>query len=107
MWKTCLASGKVKEATLRTTQGNLGLKGHALDHSTGGCTIIALLIISASLVNIASSDVIEKIIDVFCQESLQHIRAMYYTNKGFEHVSSEEAFNEVYALKLLGIPDVN
>ena len=55
-----MASGKVKEATLRTTQGNLGLKGHALDHSTGGCTIIALLIVSASLVNIASSYVIEK-----------------------------------------------
>ena len=107
MWKTCLASGKVKEATLRTTQGNLGLKDHALDHSTGGCTIIALLIVSASLVNLASSYVIEKIIDVFCQDPLQHIRAMYYTGKGFEYVSSDEAFNELYDLKLLGMPDVN
>ena len=102
-----MASGKVKEATLRTTQGNLGLAGHALDHSTGGCTVIALLIVSASLVNIASSYFIEKIIDVICQTPLKHIRAMLYSGKGFEHVSSEEAFNELFDLKLLGRPDVS
>ena len=100
-------TGSVKEETLRTTQGDLGSKGHALDHSIGGCTVISLLIVSACLVNIATSFLIEKIIDVFCQTPLQNIRAMHYPGKGFEHVSSEEAANELFELGLLDRPDVS
>ena len=92
---------------MRTSQGNLALKGSACDHSTGGCTVIALLIISACLANIATSFVIERIIDNFCQIPLRNIRAMYYPGKGFEHVSSEEAANELFDLGLLDRPDVS
>ena len=102
-----MASGRVKETTLGTSQGNLGLKGHANDHSTGGCTVIALLIVSACLVNIASAFIIEKIIDVFCQKPLSHIRSVFYFNMGFDHVTSEEGVNELCDLGLFGRPDVS
>jgi len=102
-----LASGRVKEATLGTTQGNLGLKGHASDQSNGGCTVIALLIVSACLVNIESSFVIEKIIDIFCQTPLQRIRERFYHDQGFVHVNADQALDELCALGLLERPDVS
>ena len=102
-----MASGRVQEATLRTTQGNLGLKGHASDQSNGGCTVIALLIVSACLVNIASSFVIENIIDIFCQNPLQRIRAKFYPEEGFVHVTADQALDELCALGLLERPDVS
>ena len=107
MWRTCLKSDSVSEEILRTTQGNLGLKGDAHDHSTGGCTVIALLIASACLANIASSFVVEKIIDNFCQTPLRNIRKKFYREEDFNHVTSEEAVDELCLLNLLPRPDVS
>ena len=66
---------------MNTTQGNLGLNGHPSDHSNSGCTVIALLVVSACLAGIATSFIFEKFIDVICQESLERIRSLYASDQ--------------------------
>ena len=84
------------------------MKGETLlDHSNGGCTVIALLLVSACLVRIASSFLFEKIIDIFCQTPLERIRHKYYYGKGFVHVTAEQAADELFDIGLLERPDVN
>jgi len=103
-----VASGKIKEKTLGTTQGNCGMKGETLfDHSNGGCTVISLLLVSACLVRIASSFLFEKIIDIFCQKPLERIRHKFYNGKGFVHVTAEQASDELFDIGLLDRPDVS
>ena len=100
-------AGIVQEANLNTTQGNLGMKGHPSDHSNSGCTVIAMLIVSACLAGLATTIIFEKIIDVICQQPLQRIRAKNYPDQGFVHVSSEEAFEELVNIGLLERPDAS
>ena len=99
--------GLVLEANLATTQGNVGLKGHRSDHSIGGCTVISLLIASAGLLGLATTAVVENIIDVICQAPLRRIRALHYANKGFAHVTADEATEELIERGLFERPDVS
>jgi hypothetical protein len=99
--------GLVLEANLATTQGNVGLKGHPSDHSIGGCSVISLLIASAGLLGLATTSVVENIIDVICQAPLRRIRALYYVDQGFAHVTADEAIEELIERGLLERPDVS
>jgi hypothetical protein len=92
---------------LNTTQGYLGLNGHPSDHSNSGCTVIALLVVSACLAGIATTFIFEKIIDIICQEPLERIRSLYYPGEGFVHVTAEEALREVIEMGLLEMPDAS
>jgi len=99
--------GLVEEVNLGTTQGNLGMNGHTSDHSTGGCTVIAYLICSAFLVGIATRSNVELIIDRICQEPLKHIRDEKYPDKGFVHVTAEDAVDKLITMGVFEIPNVS
>lgn len=105
--RSCLDAGLVQVANLNTMQGNVGLNGHTSDHSNSGCSVIALLIVSACLAGIATTFIFEKIIDIICQKPLQKIRRLYYPNMGFVFVSAEESLEELIELGLLERPDVS
>lgn len=102
-----MARGSVQEANLGTTQGNLGMKGQPSDHSTGGCTVIALLVVSAFLVDLASSFNLDFIIDVICQKPLKRIRDTKYPGKGFVHVSADDAVEQLSRIGLFASPYVS
>ncbi len=103
----CLNVGLVLEASLATTQGNGGLKGDPSDHSIGGCSVISSLIASAGLLGLATTSVVENIIDVICQAPLSRMRALYYVDQGFAHVTADEAIEELIERGLFKRPDVS
>ena len=103
-----MASGKMIETILKTTQGRFaGLNGGGIDHSINGCAVIASMVASAGLVNIASLSFIESIIDDLCQEPLRLIRARSGRDQGYALVHSEDAIAALVDLELLSRPTVN
>ena len=105
--RCCLEDGFVHEANLNTTQGNLGSKGHPSDHSNSGCTVIALLVVSACLAGIATTFIFEKIIDVICQNPAENIRNLLYPGMVFVFVEAEEALEELIRMWLFDRPNAS
>ena len=79
---------------------------HADDHTNNGCTVIALLIATASLLGMASILVTELIIDVLSRPLLESIREQHYSGLGHALVDPYEALEEVKRRGLIGLENV-
>lgn len=87
---------------MATTQGRLGVEGLVdIDHSTSGCSVIALLIGLGALHGITGLRFAENVIDVLCQSLLKNIRDACYPGLGFALVSAEEAFEAAQGAGLI------
>jgi len=101
-WANVLASGRVSDRQLNTTQGRLAFESDIdEDHSLNGCTMIAYMCAIFALLGMFSSLVAERVIDSYCQGPLRQIRRTNYPNKGFVLVSEEEAIAELCERSLL------
>ena len=102
-----LNSGRIVERKLATTQGRLGMQGLLQDdHSNNGCTIIAILIATVSLLGFTSGLIAEHIIDVFCRPLLASVRERVYPDLGYALVDPYEALDEVKSRGLIGFENV-
>ena len=103
-----LHSGIIVEGKLGTTQGRLGMQGFIEDdHSNNGCTVIAILIATVSLLGFTSGLIAEHIIDVFCRPLLASVREQVYAGLGYALVDPYEALDEVKRRGLIGAENVN
>ncbi len=102
-----LHSGVIVEGKLATTQGRLGMQGLLQDdHSNNGCTVIAILIATVSLLGFTSGLIAEHIIDVFCRPLLASVRERVYPGLGYALVDPYEALGEVKRRGLIGFENV-
>ena len=102
-----LNSGRIVERKLATTQGRLGMQGLLQDdHSNNGCTVIAVLIATVSLLGFTSAFIAEHIIDVFCRPLLASVRERVYPDMGYALVDPYEALDEVKSRGLIGFENV-
>jgi hypothetical protein len=63
--------------------------------------MIALLIVTATVLGLASTAMFEFIIDFLCQEPLASIRSRVYPGRGYELVGHEEVRDELIERNLL------
>jgi hypothetical protein len=102
-----LHSGVIVERILATTQGRQGMQGLLQDdHSNNGCTVIAILIATVSLLGFTSALIAEHIIDIFCRPLLASVRERVYPGAGYALVDPYEALDEVKRLGLIGVENL-